>query len=153
MGAEKSYINIKTLKEERFLHTMTPQEDEKLTQVLDQIRNLPEGQELSDEIIEGLTQEQLTAVYVEQMMLDKGVEPNDALRGVLLEKLEDAINRKLVAALPEDAAKKVEEALDNGASDEEVEGIINESGIDVETITEEAMTAFREKYLALEEDK
>lgn len=132
---------------------MTPQEDEKLTRAFEQLKNLPEGQDLPDEIIEGLTQDQLTAIYVEQMILDKGVEPNDALRGVLLEKLENAINRKLVNALPEESAQKLESAIDNGASDEEIEGIIAESGIDVETITEEAMTAFREKYLALEEDK
>ena len=132
---------------------MTPQEDEKLTKAFEQLKNLPEGQDLPDEIIEGLTQDQLTAIYVEQMILDKGVEPNDALRGVLLEKLENAINRKLVNALPEESAQKLESAIDNGASDEEIEGIIAESGIDVETITEEAMTAFREKYLALEEDK
>ena len=132
---------------------MTPQEDEKLTMAFEQLKNLPEGQDLPDEIIEDLTQDQLTAIYVEQMILDKGVEPNDALRGVLLEKLENAINRKLVNALPEESAQKLESAIDNGASDEEIEGIIAESGIDVETITEEAMTAFREKYLALEEDK
>lgn len=132
---------------------MTPQEDEKLTRAFEQLKNLPEGQDLPDEIIEGLTQDQLTAIYVEQMILDKGVEPNDALRGVLLEKLENAINRKLVNALPEEFAQKLESAIDNGASDEEIEGIIAESGIDVEMITEEAMTAFREKYLALEEDK
>ncbi|MBR1875138.1 hypothetical protein IJ798_02060 [Candidatus Saccharibacteria bacterium] len=132
---------------------MTPQEDEKLTRAFEQLKNLPEGQDLPDEIIEDLTQDQLTAIYVEQMILDKGVEPNDALRGVLLEKLENAINRKLVNALPEESAQKLESAIDNGASDEEIEGIIAESGIDVETITEEAMTAFREKYLALEEDK
>lgn len=132
---------------------MTPQEDEKLTRAFEQLKNLPEGQDLPDEIIEGLTQDQLTAIYVEQMILDKGVEPNDALRGVLLEKLENAIDRKLVNALPEESAQKLESAIDNGASDEEIEGIIAESGIDVETITEEAMTAFREKYLALEEDK
>ena len=132
---------------------MTPQEDEKLTRAFEQLKNLPEGQDLPDEIIEGLTQDQLTAIYVEQMILDKGVEPNDALRGVLLEKLENAINRKLVNALPEESAQKLESAIDNGASDEEIEGIIAESGIDVETITEEAMTAFHEKYLALEEDK
>ena len=132
---------------------MTPQEDEKLTRLLEQLKNLPEGQELPEEIINDLTKEQLTAVYVEQMMLDKGVEPNDALRAVLKEKLEEAVNIRLVNALPEESARKAEEALDRGASDEEIEGIINESGIDVETITEKAMTAFREKYLSLEEDK
>ncbi|MBQ2638468.1 hypothetical protein IJF91_00130 [Candidatus Saccharibacteria bacterium] len=130
---------------------MTPQEDEKLIRLFEQVKNLPEGQELPEEIINELTQDQLTAVYIEKMMLDKGVEPNDSLRAVLREKLDDAVNRKLVNALPAESAKKLESAIDNGANDEELENIIAESGIDVERITEEAMTAFREKYLSLEE--
>ncbi|MDO4967404.1 MAG: hypothetical protein Q4E70_01405 [Candidatus Saccharibacteria bacterium] len=130
---------------------MTPQEDEKLIRLFEQVKNLPEGQELPEEIINELTQDQLTAVYIEKMMLDKGVEPNDSLRAVLREKLDDAVNRKLVNALPVESAKKLESAIDNGANDEELENIIAESGIDVERITEEAMTAFREKYLSLEE--
>ena len=57
---------------------MTPQEDEKLIRLFEQVKNLPEGQELPEEIINELTQDQLTAVYIEKMMLDKGVEPTDS---------------------------------------------------------------------------
>lgn len=152
MRAEKSYINIKTLKE-RYLHTMTPQDEEKVMQVLEQIKNLPEGQDIPDELLDGLSQEQLAAIYIEQMMLDKGVEPNDALRQVLTEKLHEEVNAKLVNALPEESVKKINDAMDRGASDEEIENLMTESGIDVEAITDEAMTAFREKYMAIEEDK
>ena len=128
---------------------MTPQEDEKLTKILERIKNLPEGEELPDDILSELTQDQLTAVYIEQMILEKGDEPNDALRGVLYEKLNDKINRELVNAIPNEFNERLEQALDGG-NDEEVEKIIEESGIDVETITENAMTAFRDKYLSLE---
>lgn len=128
---------------------MTPQDNKNLEEILERLKNLPEGETLPEDIIDNLTNDQLTAVYVEQMILDKGEEPNDALRGVLLEKLNEKVDRELINAIPDEYNERLEAALDSG-NDEEVSKIIDESGIDVETITAEAMSAFRDKYLSLE---
>ena len=126
---------------------MTPQEEAKLKEVIDKVQALPEGAEIPNEILAELTTEQIYAVLVEQMMSEKGVEPTDELRAELRGKLSDEVTKALVLAMPEYLVKELNEKIDNGADDNVVDKAINESGIDVETITEQTVKAFREKYL------
>lgn len=127
------------------------QDEAKLKELLDRVNSLPEDAELPKEILDELTQEQLVAIYVEKMIADKGVEPTDELRKELREKLSDEITKSLILAMPDYLVNQLNEELDGNADDEKIEKAIDESGIDVETITEQTMNAFREKYLNGEE--
>ena len=127
------------------------QEDTKLKELLERINNLPEDAELPEDIFDDLTQEQIVAIYVEKMIADKGLEPTDELRKELREKLSDEITKAMVLAMPDYLVSKLNEEMENGADEETVNKLIDESGIDVETITEQTMNKFRENYLNGEE--
>ena len=122
----------------------------KLNELLEKVKNLPEGEELPEDILADLSQEEILAIYIEKMILDKGVEPTDELRSQLLEEIEDDITKALVSAMPSELVDKLNNDIDNGASDDALEAAINESGIDVEKITNDTMNAFRDKYLGEE---
>ncbi len=115
------------------------------------VQSMPEGAELPEDFFSDLSQEEMLVLYVEKMIADKGVEPTDELRNSLREALSDEITKQMVLAMPDYLVNKLNEELAAGADDEVVNKLIDESGIDVETITEQAMTAFREKYLNGEE--
>jgi len=127
------------------------QDEAKLKELLDLVNNLPEDAELPEDVLENLTQEQIIAIYVEKMIADKGIEPTDELRKDLREKLSDEITKALILAMPDYLVNQLNDELDGGADDEKIAKAIDESGIDVETITEQTMNAFRENYLNGEE--
>ena len=129
---------------------MTP-ENTKLKELLEKIDSLPEDADLPEDIFKDLSQEEILAVYVEKMIMDKGVEPTDELRNNLKEKLSNEITKKIILAMPDYLVKELNESIDAGADDEKLNQAIDESGIDVETITEQAMTAFRDNYINGEE--
>lgn len=101
-------------------------------------------QGLTEQMLEEMTQEQLFDLYVEQLIKEKGVEPSDRLRAVLKEKLSNEINYLVATELPEEAIDRIGE---ENLSEEEIAGIIEQSGIDMEEIFEQAMRGFRVKYL------
>ncbi len=125
-------------------------EDTKLKELLAKIESLPEDEELPEDILAELSQDEIIAIYVEKMIADKGVEPTDELRKELRETLSDEITKNIILAMPDYLVKQLNESMDGGADDEAINKAIDESGIDVETITEQTMTAFREKYLSEE---
>jgi hypothetical protein len=127
------------------------QEDTRLKELLDRVQSLPEDAELPEDLLNELTQEEIVAIYVEKMISDKGVEATDELRAELREKMQDEITKKMILAMPDYLVAKLNEEIEKGADEEAVNKIIDESGIDVETITEQAMTAFRNDYLNGEE--
>ena len=127
------------------------QEDTRLKELLGRIQSLPEDAELPEDLLNELSQEEIVAIYVEKMIADKGVEATDELRASLREKLQDEITKKMILAMPDYLVNKLNEEIEKGADEEVVNKIIDESGIDVETITEKAMTAFRDEYLNGEE--
>ena len=123
----------------------------KFDALIAKIQSMPEGEELPEDFFADLNQEEMLVLYVEKMIADKGVQPTDELRNSLREALSDEITKQMILAMPDYLVKKLNEELAAGADDEVVNKLIDESGIDVETITEQAMTAFREKYLNGEE--
>ncbi len=127
------------------------QEDTRLKELLERIQSLPEDAELPEDLLNELSQEEIVAIYVEKMIADKGVEATDELRASLREKLQDEITKKMILAMPDYLVNKLNEEIEKGADEEVINKIIDESGIDVETITEKAMTAFRDEYLNGEE--
>lgn len=123
------------------------QEETRLKELLERVKSLPEDQELPEDFLNELTQEEIVAIYVEKMIADKGVEATDELRAELREKLQDEITKKMILSMPDYLVSKLNEEIEKGADEEAINKIIDESGIDVETITEQAMTAFRNDYL------
>lgn len=127
------------------------QDDTKLKEIIEFLNSLPEGTEIPDEILNELTQDQMVAVFVEQMISDKGVVATDELRLNLYQKLSDEITKNMILAMPDYLVEKLNKDIEQGANEEVIEKAIDESGIDVETITEQTMTKFRKKYLNQEE--
>lgn len=123
------------------------QDDAKLKEIIERINNLPEGAEIPDEILNQLTQEQMLAVFVEKMISDKGIAATDELRGKLYVALSDEVAKNMILAMPDYLVEKLNNEIDQGADERAINQAIKESGIDVETITEQTMMAFREKYL------
>jgi len=129
---------------------MTP-DDTRLKELLDRIQSLPEDADLPEDFLNDLTQEEIIAIYVEKMIVDKGVEPTDELRTELRTKLSDEITKQMVLAMPDYLVSKLNEEMEKGADEDTVNKLIDESGIDVETITEQTMNDFRDNYLNGEE--
>lgn len=123
------------------------QDDAKLKEIIERVNNLPEGAEIPDEILNQLTQEQMLAVFVEKMISDKGIAATDELRGKLYVALSDEVTKNMILAMPDYLVEKLNNEIDQGADERAINQAIKESGIDVETITEQTMMAFREKYL------
>ena len=123
------------------------QDDAKLKEIIERINNLPEGAEIPDEILNQLTQEQMLAVFVEKMISDKGIAATDELRGKLYVALSDEVTKNMILAMPDYLVEKLNNEIDQGADERTINQAIKESGIDVETITEQTMMALREKYL------
>ncbi len=124
---------------------------QRVEKIVEQLKHLEKGQEIPDEIFQSLTQDELIKVYIEQLIHDKGVEPNDGLRAELRKKMENAILEDLVAELPDIYIDQLNNKIDAGAKMEEIDQLLEDSGIDINGITERAMKKFREKELGNEE--
>ena len=83
--------------------------------------------------------------------MEKNVERTDEVRQKLFDEVSNEIMNNIVNAMPDYLVKQINESLESGADDDVINKAIDESGVDVETITEQTMTAFREKYLNGEE--
>ena len=65
----------------------------------------------------------------------------------LRSKLLDQIDRAVIAALPESSVNQLNQILDNGGGDAEVQRIISESGVNVKQVTLATIMGFRSLYL------
>ena len=124
---------------------------DKLRGVLAKLASLPEGSDIPDEILAELNHDEILAIYIEQMLMEKNVERTDEVRQKLFDEVSNEIMNNIVNAMPDYLVKQINESLESGADDDVINKAIDESGVDVVTITEQTMTAFREKYLNGEE--
>ena len=111
---------------------------------------LPEaGQIQSDFYGDNLkAQDELMNQYIEKMMNEAGVRVNDRLREDLKMKMQEAILSEILMNLPDYLVDKISELFDAAEPDfNEVQKIIQESGIDVQSVTEKALEEFKENYL------
>ena len=93
-------------------------------------------------------QDELMNQYIEKMMSEAGVRVNDRLREDLKMKMQEAILSEILMNLPDYLVDKISELFDAAEPDfNEVQKIIQESGIDVQSITEKALDEFKENYL------
>ena len=93
-------------------------------------------------------QDELMNQYIEKMMNEAGIRVNDRLREDLKMKMQEAILSEILMNLPDYLVDKISELFDAAAPDfNEVQKIIQESGIDVQSVTEKALDEFKENYL------
>ena len=91
-------------------------------------------------------QDELMNQYIEKMMNEAGIRVNDRLREDL--KMQEAILSEILMNLPDYLVDKISELFDAAEPDfNEVQKIIQESGIDVQSVTEKALEEFKENYL------
>lgn len=95
------------------------------------------------------SQKEVLAGFVDQMIDEKRVPKTDRLRAELEEKLSDAVMTEILMNLPDYLLDKINAAYDeNRASEELIEEIVREAGIDTTQIARKAMLNFREEFLA-----
>lgn len=93
-------------------------------------------------------QDELMNQYIEKMMNEAGIRVNDRLREDLKMKMQEAILSEILMNLPDYLVDKISELFDAAEPDfNEVQKIIQESGIDVQSVTEKALDEFKENYL------
>ena len=93
-------------------------------------------------------QDELMNQYIEKMMSEAGVRVNDRLREDLKMKMQEAILSEILMNLPDYLVDKISELFDAAEPDfNEVQKIIQESGIDVQSVTEKALDEFKENDL------
>lgn len=96
-----------------------------------------------------LSQSDMLEKFVDQLIDEKKMPKTDRLRAELSEKVSDAVMTEILMNLPDYLLDKINAAYDeNRASDELIEEIINESGVDTKQIAEKTLLSFREQFLA-----
>lgn len=121
--------------------------------------NTNNGEFLTDEQLENMSEDQLLELFCEQLMVDKGLEnlegeERDEARKQLKEALTLEINKSILAALPDEKFDELDRQMEDGAlSEEAVMKAVDEANLDLNKITEETMTKFRELYLEGDEKK
>ena len=95
------------------------------------------------------SQKEVLARFIDQMIDEKRIPKTDRLRAELEERLSDAVMTEILMNLPDYLLDKINAAYDeNRASEELIEEIVKEAGIDTTQITRKAMLTFREEFLA-----
>lgn len=96
-----------------------------------------------------LSQGDMLEKFVDQLIDEKKMPKTDRLRAELSEKVSDAVMTEILMNLPDYLLDKINVAYDeNRASDELIEEVINESGVDTKRIAEKTLLNFREQFLA-----
>lgn len=104
----------------------------------------------------GMSQDQLIDLFIEELMLEKGIKASDVEKNSLSDKLKDAVMTEILMSLPDYLVNRINEGFENGsATDELFDQAVEESGIDANKIAEKVMIKFRDDYLndKLKEEK
>jgi myosin head (motor domain) len=100
----------------------------------------------------GLTQDQLMDLFVDDLVKEKGQNISEAEKQKIADDLKDAVMTEILMSLPDYLVNKINDSFENGtASEEMIESVVEESGIDASKIAEKVMIRFRDDYLNKEE--
>ena len=112
---------------------------------------MPEQKQLTEEELQNLSQDEIVALFVEQLLVDKGEGATDQRRMELAEEISDKINVEVLGRMSDETLDRLNAALDNpNSTDGEIEEIIMNSGVNVAEVTEKILMDFREEYLGKE---
>ncbi|MFC2385855.1 MAG: hypothetical protein ACFNPW_03445 [Candidatus Nanosyncoccus sp.] len=100
----------------------------------------------------GLTQDQLMDLFVDDLVKEKGQNISETEKQQIADDLKDAVMTEILMSLPDYLVNKINDSFENGtASEEMIESVVEESGIDASKIAEKVMIKFRDDYLNKEE--
>lgn len=100
----------------------------------------------------GLTQDQLMDLFVDDLVKEKGRNISEAEKQKIADDLKDAVMTEILMSLPDYLVNKINDSFENDtASEEMIESVVEESGIDASKIAEKVMIKFRDDYLNKEE--
>lgn len=100
----------------------------------------------------GLTQDQLMDLFVDDLVKEKGQNISEAEKRQIADDLKDAVMTEILMSLPDYLVNKINDSFENDtASEEMIESVVEESGIDASKIAEKVMIKFRDDYLNKEE--
>ncbi len=98
-----------------------------------------------------ISDERVLAAFVDKMINDKNPlvteKERTELYRVLRAQLDMKIEQAMLTALSDEEMLKLNEMLDTGASDEEIEALFNESNADFAGAVEKVLTEMRTDYL------
>lgn len=101
-----------------------------------------------------MPKEKVLSEFVERMITDKGgemtVEQRTQLAGSLREKLQEQIEQAMLRMLSDEQLVELEQMLDAGVSDDDLERFFDEAGVDFSRAAAQAMTEFRKAYMEVE---
>lgn len=107
---------------------------------------------VTEEQLAAMSSDDLVALFVEQLLREKGVEVTAERKAELSDKLQQRIDLLTVQALPEADLKKLNESFDNGtATNESIQALVEGAGVDLEKVTEQALKEVRDEFLGKEE--
>lgn len=96
----------------------------------------------------GLTQDQLMDLFVDDLVKEKGQNISEAEKQKIADDLKDAVMTEILMSLPDYLVNKINDSFENDtASEEMIESVVEESGIDASKIAEKVMIKFRDDYL------
>ena len=101
----------------------------------------------------GLTQDQLIDLFVNNLVEEKGQNISETEKQRIADDLKDAVMTEILMSLPDYLVNKINDSFENGtASEEMIEAVVEESGIDASKIAEKVMIKFRDDYLNNKEE-
>ena len=108
---------------------------------------------LNEPDLTGLTQDQLIDLFVNHLVEEKGQNISETEKQQIAEDLKDAVMTEILMSLPDYLVNKINDSFENGtASEEMIESVVEESGIDASKIAEKVMIKFRDDYLNNKEE-
>lgn len=99
------------------------------------------------------TDERILTTFVGDMVTRKTPEglsnqERDKIIRALLRQLDEWVEHALIASLPDEKLAELNDLLDNNGSDEAIDRVFDESGIDFDEVTKRVLEEFRNNYLA-----
>ena len=108
---------------------------------------------LNEPDLTGLTQDQLIDLFVNNLVEEKGQNISETEKQQIADDLKDAVMTEILMSLPDYLVNKINDSFENGtASEEMIEAVVEESGIDASKIAEKVMIKFRDDYLNNKEE-
>ena len=108
---------------------------------------------LNEPDLTGLTQDQLIDLFVNNLIEEKGQNISETEKQQIADDLKDAVMTEILMSLPDYLVNKINDSFENGtASEEMIESVVEESGIDASKIAEKVMIKFRDDYLNNKEE-
>ena len=110
--------------------------------------NIPDDADIPEDVLKSMNEDDIMKLFVMKMIDDKGAENTDELRAKLTNELNEKINIAIISNLPDYLVDNLNKK--DNITEEDLSGAVSEAGIDVATITQNAMIDFRNDYLKAE---